>query len=101
MLSLPGQLEHGQPADTSRAPAQVLWLVLAVAEELLSSGESSMPTAKSCKESCEKVLPFAPERTRTVGKPQKLWEGRAKGLPKGLLEGCKGRRAKGRQMGWI
>ncbi|XP_040977697.1 uncharacterized protein LOC121233092 [Aquila chrysaetos chrysaetos] len=58
MLSLPGQ-----PADASRAPARVSWLVLAGAEELLSSGESSMPTAMSCKESCAKVLPFPPERT--------------------------------------
>ena len=101
MLSLPGQLEHGQPADTSRAPAQVSWLLLAVAEEPLASGASSVPTTTSCKDSCEKVLPFPPERTRTVGKPQKLSQGTAKGLLKALLEGCKGRRAKGGQMARI
>ncbi|KAK2521988.1 hypothetical protein Q9966_012942 [Columba livia] len=44
------------------------------AEELLSSAESSMPPAMSCKESCEKVLPFPPDRTITVGKLQKLLE---------------------------
>ncbi|KAK2521984.1 hypothetical protein Q9966_012938 [Columba livia] len=42
------------------------------AEELLSSAESSMPPAMSCKESCEKVLPSPPDRTITVGKLQKL-----------------------------
>ena len=101
MLSLPGQMGHGRPADPSHVPAQLSWLVLAVAEELLSSGESSMPTATSCKESGEKGLPFPPERTRRVAKPQKLCEGTARGLPKALLEGCKGRRATGGQMGWI
>ena len=101
MLSLPGQVGHGQPAEASRAPAAVSWLVLAVAEELLCSGESSVPTATSCKESCEKVLPFPPDKTRTVGNPRKLWEGTAKGLPKALLAGCKGRRAKGGQLGWV
>ncbi|KAK2521983.1 hypothetical protein Q9966_012937 [Columba livia] len=44
------------------------------AEELLSSAESSMPPAMSCKESCEKVLPSPPDRTITVGKLQKLLE---------------------------
>ncbi|KAK2521978.1 hypothetical protein Q9966_012932 [Columba livia] len=42
------------------------------ADELLSSGDSTVPPAMSCKESCEKVLPSPPDRTITVGKLQKL-----------------------------
>ena len=44
---------------------------------------------------------FPPERTRTVGNPQKLWEGTAKGLPKALWEGCKGRGTTGGETGWV
>ena len=98
MLSCPGQMHLSQPENASHAPAQVSQLVLAGTEEPLFSGESSVPTATSCKESCEKVLPFPPERTTTMGNPQKLWEGTAKGLPKALREGCKGTRAKSGEM---
>ncbi|KAK2521979.1 hypothetical protein Q9966_012933 [Columba livia] len=42
------------------------------ADELLSSGDSTVPPAMSCKERSEKVLPSPPDRTITVGKLQKL-----------------------------
>ena len=75
MLSLPGQMGPSQPADASRAPAQVGWLVLALAEEPLSPGESSMPAATSCKESWDRVLPFPPQGSRAAGSPRRCLRG--------------------------
>ena len=69
ILSLPGQSRHGQPEDISRAPLQVSWLGLAGAEELLSSAESSVPTATSCKGSREKVFLKGPAQRGTLRSP--------------------------------
>ena len=74
-MSLPGQVGHGQPADASRAPARVSWLVLAVAEEALSSGEPSMPTAMSCKERVKRSCPLLLKGPEKWGTPRSCVRG--------------------------
>ncbi|XP_030313128.1 ubiquitin carboxyl-terminal hydrolase 36-like [Calypte anna] len=56
----------------------------------------TIPTIASCQDNSVEVLPIPSAKSRRVGNPQELAEGKSQTLPKALLEGCEGR-----DVGWI
>lgn len=54
------------------------------------------PAKRAMHSSCPSLL----KGPHSVGSPQHIGEGTFQSLPKALLEGCQGQRAKGAQMGW-